>query len=292
MLACLPLVSESRLMSAGRLRVGVASVHICRNRQTIARGASAILNWGAVTNEAVEIDQGIGGVATPGSRSVSPTAITTYTLTARCGANVTTRQVVVTVVASFAGSWVHNFGTMNLSQSGNSVTGTYRNDFAGTSGTITGNVSGNTLSGTWSISGGSGSLQFTLGGAGNTDGNWNTSYKWCGAKPGVNFPAGCSFAGSWTNNVAGNASCPMTLTRRDNTVSGTYCNGTVSGTISYGGNETILTGAWLAGTSGSFKFHLAGYNATTFQGNWGTDPAAHYWCGWRSGAAPPSPCYK
>jgi len=262
---------------------------------TIARGASATLNWGAVTNaEAVEIDQGIGGVATPGSRSVSPASTTKYTLTARCGAKVATHQVVVTVVGNFAGTWVHNFGTMNLSQTGNSVTGTYQNAFLGSSGTIAGSVSGDTLTGAWSIFGNSGSLQFTLGGGGDAfDGNWNTSYKWCGAKPGVKFLAGCSFAGVWINDVAGNSNCPMDLDRRDNTVSGTYCNGTVSGTISYMPSGTKLTGTWSSGgNSGPFTFYLEGYEAKTFQGNWGPNQAQHYWCGWRFGKSQPSPCYK
>lgn len=52
--------------------------------------------------DTVEIDQGIGGVATPGSRVVSPATTTTYTLTARCGANVATRQVTIVVGAAFA----------------------------------------------------------------------------------------------------------------------------------------------------------------------------------------------
>lgn len=66
----------------------------------IAYGGSTTLSWGAVTNaDSVEIDNGIGGVATPGNRVVSPSGSgpKTYTLTARCGANAATRQAVVTV---------------------------------------------------------------------------------------------------------------------------------------------------------------------------------------------------
>ncbi len=67
---------------------------------TIARGGSSTLSWGVVTNaDSVSIDTGVGGVATPGSRSVSPVNTTTYTLTAHCGASVTTRQVTVVVLA-------------------------------------------------------------------------------------------------------------------------------------------------------------------------------------------------
>ncbi|MCX7841249.1 MAG: Ig-like domain-containing protein, partial [Anaerolineae bacterium] len=70
---------------------------------TISAGGSSTLSWGLVSNaDAVEIDQGIGGVATPGSRVVSPATTTTYTLTARCGANIATRQVTIVVGAAFA----------------------------------------------------------------------------------------------------------------------------------------------------------------------------------------------
>ncbi|MEW5718709.1 MAG: NBR1-Ig-like domain-containing protein [Chloroflexota bacterium] len=65
---------------------------------TIKVGASTTLNWGAVNNaDSVEINQGIGGVATPGSASISPITNTTYILTAKCGTNTDTRQVTVTV---------------------------------------------------------------------------------------------------------------------------------------------------------------------------------------------------
>ncbi len=70
---------------------------------TISPGGSATLSWSAVTNaDAVEIDQGIGGVETPGTRTVSPPSTTTYTLTARCGATIATRQVTIIVGEAFA----------------------------------------------------------------------------------------------------------------------------------------------------------------------------------------------
>jgi hypothetical protein len=65
---------------------------------TIKTGSATTLNWGTVNNaDSVEIDQGIGGVPTPGSASVSPTKTTTYTLTAKCGTTTDTRQVIITV---------------------------------------------------------------------------------------------------------------------------------------------------------------------------------------------------
>jgi len=67
---------------------------------SVVSGNPVTLNWGAVTNaDSAEIDQGIGGVETPGSRTVNPTVYTTYTLTARCGANIATRQVTIAVLA-------------------------------------------------------------------------------------------------------------------------------------------------------------------------------------------------
>lgn len=68
------------------------------NPTAIPPNGSTTLSWGAVTNaDSVEIDNGIGGVPTPGSRSVSLKSTTTFTLFAHCGSNTVTRQVTVTV---------------------------------------------------------------------------------------------------------------------------------------------------------------------------------------------------
>lgn len=64
----------------------------------ITPGGSATLNWGAVTNaDSATIDQGIGGVATPGSAVVSPATTTTYTLTASGCGGTSTKQVTLIV---------------------------------------------------------------------------------------------------------------------------------------------------------------------------------------------------
>lgn len=61
-------------------------------------GGTATLNWGLVSNaDSVEVDHGINGVATPGSVKVSPGSDTTYTLTAHCGANTSSKQVTIKV---------------------------------------------------------------------------------------------------------------------------------------------------------------------------------------------------
>lgn len=64
----------------------------------ITVGQSATLSWGAVTGaEMAEIDNEIGGIATPGSIVVNPTTTTTYTLTGLCGDKSRTLQVTITV---------------------------------------------------------------------------------------------------------------------------------------------------------------------------------------------------
>lgn len=64
----------------------------------ITSGSSTSLSWGLVSNAtSAAIDHGIGGVATPGSKKVSPTTTTTYTLTATGCGGVATSQVTVTV---------------------------------------------------------------------------------------------------------------------------------------------------------------------------------------------------
>ncbi len=65
---------------------------------TITVGQSATLSWGLVGNaDGADIDNGIGGIATPGDITVSPGTTTTYTLTAYCGSTTRTAQVTVTV---------------------------------------------------------------------------------------------------------------------------------------------------------------------------------------------------
>lgn len=64
----------------------------------ITTGGSTTLSWGAVTGaDEASIDNGIGGVGTPGSVTVNPSSTTTYTLTATGCGGTSTRQVTVTV---------------------------------------------------------------------------------------------------------------------------------------------------------------------------------------------------
>jgi len=68
------------------------------NPTSIISGQCTTLEWGAVTNATeVHIDQGIGGVATPGSQSVCPASTTTYLMTATGPGGTATASVTVTV---------------------------------------------------------------------------------------------------------------------------------------------------------------------------------------------------
>jgi hypothetical protein len=262
---------------------------------TIAVGGSATLKWGPVAKAtSASIDQGINGISTPGNQTVSPAATTTYTLTANGPGGTSQATVTITVVGNFAGHWDDNFGFMDLTQNGASVSGTFFNAPGGASGNIAGNVSENTLSGTGTY-GASGTIQFTLGAGGNTfSGNWNSTEQWCGARTGVSFSNGCGFDGHWNTkyNSGTGTLCSMDLSQVGGTVTGTYCNGTIQkGAISYVPGYVKLSGkaVYPGGTTFDFIFYLPDYKYLQFQGNYG---ASNDWCGWRNGSSQPSPCEK
>lgn len=267
------------------------------SQSTITAGQSVTLSWGAVNNASeVRLDGGEfsnEGVAAPGNRTISPNATTQYNLKAICNnsGQSRTKSVTVTVnapVGNFAGQWVHNFGTMTLTQNGTVVTGTYQNSLEGGSGSLAGQVSGNVLTGTYTKVQ-TLPIQFTLSADGKRfNGNWNGTNQWCGARPGQSFPGGCSFAGSWNTQYGAGTPCGMNLTRKDNNITGTYCNGTITGAITYASSQTVLTGNYhIGGFSGTLQFFINGYNALQFQGNYDSSNA---WCGWRDGSSTPSPC--
>ena len=67
---------------------------------TIVSGASATLLWNVQNATTVNISPGVGNVSASGTQSVSPTATTTYTLTATNPAGAVTSQTTVTVTPS------------------------------------------------------------------------------------------------------------------------------------------------------------------------------------------------
>jgi phospholipase C len=64
---------------------------------SIASGGSSTLTWSTSNATSVSIDNGIGGVATSGSKTVSPAATTTYTLTATGPGGTATARATVSV---------------------------------------------------------------------------------------------------------------------------------------------------------------------------------------------------
>lgn len=68
--------------------------------RSIERGQAATLRWSVGNSTDISIDQGLGAVAANGSRQVFPSQTTTYTLTAKSGANQDTRSVTIEVSSS------------------------------------------------------------------------------------------------------------------------------------------------------------------------------------------------
>ena len=193
---------------------------------------------------------------------------------------------------TFAGSWVHNFGTMTLNQTGTSVSGNYFNTYANANGTVDGTVTGNTLNGNWHISGGTGTIQWTLSGQTFT-GTWDSSELWCGGRGSNPLPPNCGFAGAWSIRLQGGTRT-MTLVQNGATVTGNYfngvANGTITGDVTFTGGDQVLTGNWKVGSStGTLKFYLRDGNSNVFQGNFNTSAE---WCGWRGAGTQPAPCLK
>lgn len=81
-------------VTAGAPEIDVFSV----NPETIEQGESATLAWSVNGADSVTIDQGVGTVASSGSRSVSPSETTTYTISATNGLGTTTQMVTLTVI--------------------------------------------------------------------------------------------------------------------------------------------------------------------------------------------------
>jgi len=73
------------------------SVSLNANPSSISEGSSSTLSWTSTNADTVSIDQGIGAVSTNGSRSISPTVTTTYTITATNGSGSANDTATVTV---------------------------------------------------------------------------------------------------------------------------------------------------------------------------------------------------
>src|SRR5579864_3036490 len=72
------------------------------DKTSIQPGQSVTLTWVVVNGDRMILDQGIGIVPTRGSRTVSPAATTTYTLTAAGRAGGDKKSVTITVAGTTA----------------------------------------------------------------------------------------------------------------------------------------------------------------------------------------------
>jgi hypothetical protein len=184
----------------------------------------------------------------------------------------------------WGGPWETSFGIMNLTQSGNSVAGTY--NYSGKSGTINGLVTGNHLKGTWTEGANSGSIDWWLGSSGKKwRGNYNAVAQWCGHRSGDTDPTPCgvgTFEGVWTV-CAPSCVVTMTIVQDGNQWTATYDNGTMEGTI----DGVLAKGNYLYQNTTPGTIALKLLNANQFTGNYDT---VHDWCGYRNGAGMPSPC--
>jgi hypothetical protein len=74
------------------------------NPNSINLGQSSTLKWDIIGSASVYINQGVGGVISKGSKEVTPTATTTYTLTADSGNSKVSESVTVTVDSTNTGN--------------------------------------------------------------------------------------------------------------------------------------------------------------------------------------------
>jgi hypothetical protein len=202
---------------------------------------------------------------------------------------------------SWAGTWSTTYGTMQLNQSGSSVTGTYEAN----GGRLTGTVSGSLLRGTWAEMPSyappdhAGDFEFELGPQGNSFiGRWRygtsgaySFTEWIGTRtggatpgtsqPGTSQPVTRSWTGTWSTTMH-----TMRLSQSGSSVTGTFdcCyGGRLTGTVS--GN--VLRGTWSDGDGptinhGDFEFTLsADGNSFAGHGRYFNSGMLWDWSGYR-----------
>lgn len=195
------------------------------------------------------------------------------------------------------GTWYHNYGTLSITQIGDRISGSYKNLLTGSSNRFTGTIEGNNVRG---LSGGK-AFAWTVNGDGTTFNGTNTDgTQWCGAKENTAFTEGCSFSGTWRSASPGltedkRENCEIKLTRANDDIKGTYCNGQLEGKIEYRNGLAVFAGQFKNqfGTSaGNFAFVSSNLESKQFGGNASSlnGQTVFEWCGWRGGRGKPEPC--
>lgn len=212
-----------------------------------------------------------------------------------------------TPTTNYSGQWDFNFGTMTLSQNVSSLTGEYQSYHSDFRGRITGYLllETNQFNGLWishhdPVS--QGFLRWRFfphqGFRGSYDIH-NLSGPWCGVRAGNPLPEGCGFSGHWQVRFGapGDVLGQARLTQTGDSVVGYYTaedgrrGEIVESTMRLESmTEAIVTGQWRddSGASGPFEWRLNLTTGQAFAGYRLHDNSE--WCGWRNGAARPSPC--
>jgi eukaryotic-like serine/threonine-protein kinase len=279
---------------ASTIKPPTAFASLKANKTTINRGESIALTWQTANASSVQLEP-IGAVKGAGRQVLKPDSDITYTLTAtgkdgKTSSSTVKITVKVPLVAGVLnGRWYHNFGALNLKHIGSVVTGTFTSS-DGSNGSINANLEGQVLSGTYTAGGAKENFEWTFSDDFRTfNGRGDTHLQWCGAKPGVYFNPGCSYSGQWNASING-VSCTVNLTRTNNDVIGKFCDGTLTGRVSFQKGKIVLTGTWSntkLNTAGDFSFALSDSEAIQFTGR---QNRSNEWCGWRQGSSKPNPC--
>ena len=92
-------------------------IGLTANPSVLQSGSPSTLQWTVTGADTVSIDQGIGDVPVNGSKVITPTQTTTYTLTARNAGGSVNRSVVVTVNPPITADFTANPTTINVGDS-------------------------------------------------------------------------------------------------------------------------------------------------------------------------------
>ena len=175
------------------------------------------------------------------------------------------------------GTWYHNYGTLRITQLGERISGSYKNLLTGSSSRFTGTIEGNKVRGL----------------------SEGKSFTWAINGDGTTFNAGCSFSGTWTSASpelpeGKRENCEIKLTRIDDDIKGSYCNGQLEGKMEYRNGQAVFSGQFKkqdSSSNGNFAFILNSLESNQFGGNASNlSGRSAAWCGWRGGRSKPEPC--
>jgi peptidoglycan-associated lipoprotein len=82
----------------GGVVIPAPTVTLAATPASVNKGLCSTLSWGSTNATTVSIDQGVGVVATTGTKSVCPTVTTTYLITATGAGGTKTAAVTVIVI--------------------------------------------------------------------------------------------------------------------------------------------------------------------------------------------------